>query len=77
MNSHHHSWVSCTKFTVLVVEDDTGKIVEAAPIVVRFVGQPIENLLTWICRNGWGPLWTQSIDPPIQLPPNRWRPRPH
>ncbi len=46
-------WVSCTKFTVQVNVDDTGKIVWAAPIVRQFVGQPFANLERWIDK--WRP----------------------
>jgi len=46
-------WVSCNKMTVKVVTEDT-VIVEAAPVVWKFKGQPLKNLLLWISRFGGG-----------------------
>jgi hypothetical protein len=43
-------WVSCRKFTVRVVTDEHGVITEAAPIVRRFIGQPLGNLTRWAAR---------------------------
>jgi hypothetical protein len=40
-------YYSCPKFTVLVKTDATGTIVWAAPIVRRFIGQPLSNLERW------------------------------
>jgi hypothetical protein len=40
-------WISCLKFTVRVTTDDEGKIVKAAPLVRKFIGQPLANLLRW------------------------------
>jgi hypothetical protein len=39
-------WISCRIFTVKVNVED-GVIVQAAPIVRKFVGQPLANLLKW------------------------------
>lgn len=39
-------WVSCKQFTCLVRAED-GKIIEAAPMVRRFIGQPLHKLLDW------------------------------
>jgi hypothetical protein len=47
-------WVSCTKSTCEVELDERGVIVQAAPIVKRFVGQPFGNLRAWIA--GWEPI---------------------
>lgn len=41
-------WLSCARFTVQVVTDDRGVITWAAPVVRRFVGQPLVNLLRWV-----------------------------
>lgn len=41
-------WLSCKKFTVQVEVDDNGIITEGAPIVKKFVGQPIVNLTRWM-----------------------------
>ena len=39
-------WVSCRRFTAKAVVID-GRIVDAAPILRKFIGQPITNLLDW------------------------------
>jgi hypothetical protein len=43
-------WLSSEKMTIRVSEE--GVIVEAAPIVQRFVGQPLANLTDWMRRQG-------------------------
>jgi len=54
-------WISCTAFTVRVVTDAQDKIVEAAPIVKKFLGQPIANLLRWAdARGGIIHAWEES-----------------
>ncbi len=45
-------WVSCLLFTAGVTTDEHGRIVETAPIVRRFVGQPLANLLRWAGTRG-------------------------
>ena len=40
-------WVSCRMFTVQVNVGQDGKIVFAAPIVRKFLGQPFDNLKRW------------------------------
>jgi hypothetical protein len=45
-------WVSCSKFTVQVNTDANDKIIWAAPIVRKFVGQPLANLLSWAMTLG-------------------------
>ena len=45
-------WISCTAFTVSVATDAQGRIVEAAPIVRKFLGQPLVNLLGWANARG-------------------------
>ena len=40
-------WISCPEFTVLVETDESGVIRKAAPIVRRFIGQPLANLQRW------------------------------
>jgi len=40
-------WISCDRFTVAVTTDERGRVVEAAPVVRRFLGQPLYNLLRW------------------------------
>jgi hypothetical protein len=51
-------WVSCNKFTVQVeTKGPEHMIVTAAPIVWRFVGQPLDNLLRWADRRFGGLKW--------------------
>jgi hypothetical protein len=45
-------WISCKLFTASVTVDAAGRIVEAAPIVKRFLGQPIGNLFAWARQQG-------------------------
>lgn len=45
-------WVSCPKFTVLVETDAEDRITWAAPIVRKFRGQPLANLLAWAMSLG-------------------------
>lgn len=40
-------WVSCSRFSVQVNTDERGTIIWAAPIVRRFIGQPLGNLVRW------------------------------
>jgi hypothetical protein len=40
-------WISCNKFTVEVETDARDVVIRAAPIVRRFQGQPLANLLSW------------------------------
>ena len=40
-------WLSNRQFTVLVQVDGGDRIITAAPIVRRFVGQPMEALRRW------------------------------
>lgn len=41
-------WMSCTRMTVQVEIDNRQVIVQAAPVVRRFVGQHIERLADWM-----------------------------
>lgn len=41
-------WVSNEKFTCQVNTDDSNKIIETAPILKKFMNQPIENLFKWL-----------------------------
>ena len=47
-------WVSCNKFTIGVTTDDSAAkvITDAAPIVKKFIGQPLDNLLRWAKKFG-------------------------
>lgn len=40
-------WLSCKLYTVRVDVDDKMVIRQAAPIVKRFVGQPLADLVRW------------------------------
>jgi hypothetical protein len=52
-------WVSCAKFTVGVVTGDDGRIRDSAPMVRKFIGQPLGNLLRW--AKGFGRLRWEDI----------------
>jgi hypothetical protein len=45
-------WLSNSRMTVRVTVDALSKIVSAAPIVRRFVGQPLSNLTRWMNKQG-------------------------
>jgi len=44
--------MSCSRMTVLVVVDHSGRIVETAPIVQKFVGQGFDDLRGWMQKIG-------------------------
>jgi len=46
-----HIWLSSKKMTVLVDVQD-GRITKTPPIVRKFRGQPPENLIRWMHRQG-------------------------
>ncbi|HEY1876922.1 MAG TPA: hypothetical protein VGG66_05605 [Rhizomicrobium sp.] len=54
-------WVSCDQWTVEVRAAD-GRITQAAPIVRRFIGQPLNNLLNW--ARGLGGLRVEMLPEP-------------
>jgi len=45
-------WLSSNKMTVIVDIDDDGIIVYGSPIVRKFLGQPLLNLIGWMERQG-------------------------
>ena len=45
-------WLSSNRMTVRVEVDQNQTIVWAAPIVSKFVGQSLRNLLVWMQRQG-------------------------
>lgn len=48
-----HYRMSCKAFTVMVrVDLGNWSIVEAAPIVKKFNGQPVMNLIFWMVKKG-------------------------
>ena len=46
-----HVWLSSKKMTVLVDVQD-GLITEAAPVTRKFIGQPLQNLIRWMRKQG-------------------------
>lgn len=42
--------MSNDKMTVKAVSDDSGIITDAAPVVRKFIGQPLRNLSAWMNR---------------------------
>ena len=45
-------WLSSKAMTVQVDHDDDNVIIEAAPIVRKFRGQPMLALINWMRRQG-------------------------
>lgn len=45
-------WISTKKFTVVVETDDDRIIRKAAPMVRKFIGQPVDNLFKWAATFG-------------------------
>ena len=45
-------WLSSYRMTVRVVTGTSGMIVSTAPIIRRFINQPISNLFTWMRKQG-------------------------
>jgi len=41
-------WLSCVKFTIQADTDQEDRIVYAAPIARRFLGQSLVNLIRWM-----------------------------
>lgn len=41
-------WIRCSGLTLGVLVDKAGVIVDAPSLVDGFVGQPLQNLLSWI-----------------------------
>lgn len=62
--------ISCTRFTVAVYVNSDGMIVDAAPLVRKFVGQPFINLTRWVRRFDNDPRIT-SIERTILLSPDQ------
>lgn len=52
MFENKNYWLSCNKFTILVVVNIFGDIMDTAPITRKFVGQPFENLKKWAGKFG-------------------------
>lgn len=46
-----HMWLSSKRMTVLADVQD-GLVVKAAPVVRKFIGQPLVNLVRWMKRQG-------------------------
>ena len=45
-------YLSSKQMTVGVETDKTGRIVNSAPIVKKFIGQPLANLEVWMKKQG-------------------------
>lgn len=45
-------WASSNRMTVRVVINSHNIIVDAAPVIRKFTGQPINNLCKWMSRQG-------------------------
>lgn len=45
-------WASSNRMTVRVTVNQQNKIVDAAPVVRKFIGQHIGNLYKWMKRQG-------------------------
>lgn len=43
--------VITSSFVCLIVVNRQGTIIDAAPLLQRFIGQPYNNLIRWITRN--------------------------
>lgn len=41
-------WLSCHRLTIMVTTAADGRIIEAAPIARKFVGQHIDRLRSWM-----------------------------
>lgn len=45
-------WISSLRMTVGVTVNNAGVIVDAAPVVRKFIGQPFKNLTRWMEQQG-------------------------
>ena len=45
-------WMTCRKMTVKAVVDKNRIILSSSPIVKKFVGQPLDNLKSWLIKFG-------------------------
>ena len=45
-------WVSCERWTVRVVTEADGNVVDAAPLLRKFVGQPFRHVEEFARRKG-------------------------
>jgi hypothetical protein len=43
--------LDCSKICCFIKVDESGIIIETAPIFRKFTGQPLENLLSWVTQN--------------------------
>jgi hypothetical protein len=43
-------WLSSLKMTVGVDVDDNDRIIDGAPVIKTFIGQPLKNLIRWMSR---------------------------
>ena len=45
-------WVSSKRMTVWVQVNSMGEITDTAPVIRKFIGQPFDNLIGWMERQG-------------------------
>jgi len=45
-------WISSNRITILVEFNPDGTIRDAPPIARKFIGQPLENLIKWMAKQG-------------------------
>lgn len=57
-------WVSCRKWTVMVRCEADGRITDAAPLVRKFIGQPMSHLEDFAARCG-GPVQVVKLNQPL------------
>jgi hypothetical protein len=46
-NIYGYTWISTNKMTVLAVSQG-GYLVDGPPIIRKFIGQPMDNLMKWM-----------------------------
>lgn len=52
--------ISCSKFCGFIRVDEDGLIIDAMPIVRKFIGQPVKNLSDW-CTKRFGGVTLQKL----------------
>ena len=45
-------WFSCSRFTTYCISDNKNIIVKGGPIIGRFMGQHVKNLVDWMKKLG-------------------------
>jgi hypothetical protein len=60
-------WLSSNRMTVIVDTDDDGIIVYGSPIVRKFIGQHLANLISWLDKQGGLLLYKYSDETVLQF----------